>query len=69
MQSFFLIILCLFRKVSVFAPKHDFYREGEVLHQDTQGSTMEVTARVPTPLLGRLRARKTLEITEVVGSR
>jgi GTP-binding protein HflX len=44
------------------------YREGEVVHRDQQGSTMEVTARVPTPLLGRLRARDNLEITEVVGS-
>ncbi len=44
------------------------HREGEVVHQDHQGSTMEVTARVPTPLLGRLKARENVEITQVVGS-
>lgn len=44
------------------------HREGEVLLQETEGSTMEVTARVPTPVLGRLKARKNLEITELVRS-
>jgi GTP-binding protein HflX len=45
------------------------HREGEVLHQESQGSIMEVTARVPAPLLGRLRARENVEITELVRSR
>ena len=44
------------------------HREGEVLTQDNHGSTLELTARVPAPLLGRLRAREGLEITEVVGA-
>jgi GTP-binding protein HflX len=44
------------------------HREGEVLSQENEGSVLEVRARVPTPLLGRLRARDHLRITEVVNS-
>ncbi|HSG47839.1 MAG TPA: GTPase HflX [Longimicrobiales bacterium] len=41
------------------------HREGEVLSQEARGTTIEVTARVPEALLGRLRARPNVEISEV----
>jgi len=41
------------------------HREGEVVKQEPRGTAMEVTARVPEPLLGRLRARPNVQITEV----
>lgn len=41
------------------------HREGEVLSQEANGARMEVTARVPEPLLGRLRGRPNVEITVV----
>ncbi len=64
----------LLHEVRIRVPARDgeviaaLHREGEVLAQDNHGSTLELTARVPTPLLGRLRAREGLEITEVVGA-
>ena len=62
----------LLHEVRIRVPAKDgevmaaLHREGEVLSQDHQGSTMELVARVPVPLLGRLRAREGVEITEVV---
>jgi GTP-binding protein HflX len=41
------------------------HREGEVLSQESRGARMEVTARIPAPLLGRLRALSTVEISEI----
>jgi GTP-binding protein HflX len=41
------------------------HREGEVLSQEPRGTDMEVTARVPGPLLGRLNARPNIQITEL----
>ena len=62
----------LLHEVRIRVPAKDgeviaaLHREGEVLSQDHRGSTMELVARVPVPLLGRLRAREGVEITEVV---
>lgn len=41
------------------------HREGEVLSQESRGADMEVTARVPEPLLGRLRNRPNIQISEL----
>lgn len=41
------------------------HREGEVISQEARGTAMDVTARVPEPLLGRLRAHPNVEISEV----
>ncbi|MDT8342249.1 MAG: GTPase HflX [Longimicrobiales bacterium] len=41
------------------------HREGEVLAQEAHGVEIEITARVPEPLLGRLRGRRGLQILEV----
>jgi GTP-binding protein HflX len=41
------------------------HREGEVMSQEARGDRMEVTARIPRALLGRLRNRANVEIAEV----
>ena len=41
------------------------HREGEVMSQEARGERMEVTARIPRALLGRLRNRANVEIAEV----
>lgn len=42
------------------------HREGEVMTQETRGNMLDITARIPLRLLGQLRGRKNVEITEVV---
>jgi GTP-binding protein HflX len=42
------------------------HREGEVVEQGSEGSMMKITARIPVPLLGRLRGRDNVEIRELV---
>lgn len=41
------------------------YREGEVLERRDEGATIDLTARVPDALLGRLRQREGVRILEV----
>ena len=58
-------------RVRVTVPARDgdvlaaLHREGEVLSQESRGADMEVTARVPEPLLGRLRNRPNIQISEL----
>ena len=40
------------------------YREGEVLEQERNGIRMHLLARIPEPLLGRLRQEPEVELTE-----
>ncbi|MFW5905081.1 MAG: hypothetical protein ACOCUZ_02580, partial [bacterium] len=42
------------------------YREGEVLARKENGVAIDVTARVPDALLGRLRKRSGIDVLEVV---
>jgi len=41
------------------------YREGEVLDSEENGATMDVTVRIPDALLGRLRKRDGIRVSEV----
>ncbi|MBW3534985.1 MAG: GTPase HflX [Gemmatimonadetes bacterium] len=41
------------------------YREGEVLSREDQGSGIDLTVRIPSALLGKLRQREGLDILEV----
>ncbi len=41
------------------------HREGEVMSQEARGAQMEVTARIPPALLGRLKNRPNVEIREI----
>jgi GTP-binding protein HflX len=56
-------------RVSVPAQAGDvlaaLHREGEVMSQEARGARMEVTARIPAALLGRLKNRPNVEIREV----
>ncbi|MEE8521189.1 MAG: GTPase HflX [Gemmatimonadota bacterium] len=43
----------------------EVYREGEVLSRDERGDRIEITVRLPSEVVGRLRARNGLEVTEL----
>ena len=61
----------LFQQVRVDLPVRDgealaaIYREGEVLKREDRDTVIELTARLPRALLGRLRQREGIRILEV----
>jgi len=61
----------LLTEVRVLVPAKDgealaaIYREGEVLTREDDGVGIDLTARVPDPLLGRLRMREGIRVLDV----
>jgi hypothetical protein len=59
------------KEVRVRVPAKDgealaaIYREGEVLTREDNGVGIDLTARVPDPLLGRLRLRDGIRVLDV----
>jgi GTP-binding protein HflX len=59
------------QQVTLHLPARDgealaaLYREGEVLGREDNGTTIEVQARVPVALLGRLRQREGISVLDV----